>query len=88
MLDFFVKYPEYAQHDLWVTGESYAGVYVPFLAWRMDNYNEEHRAHGENVFTFNLKGIVVGNGVTNWKWDGDTTYVQMGFYNGLYGTQL
>ena len=30
---FYVKFPEFAKNDLWVSGESYAGVYVPYLSW-------------------------------------------------------
>lgn len=30
-------------------------------------------------FKFNLKGFIVGNGVTNWKWDGDQAYMQGAF---------
>ena len=30
--DFFASFPAFAGRDLWLTGESYAGVYVPFLA--------------------------------------------------------
>jgi len=43
-------------------------VYVPYLALRIDQYNNDSPS---NKFKINLKGIIVGNGVTNWKWDGD-----------------
>ena len=31
--DWFVKFPEYLPNDLFVSGESYGGIYVPYLAW-------------------------------------------------------
>ena len=31
--DWFTKYPEYRHNDLFVSGESYGGIYVPYLAW-------------------------------------------------------
>ena len=39
VLDFFDKYPEYKERDLYVSGESYAGVYVPKLVMEMHLYN-------------------------------------------------
>lgn len=64
-------------------------MYVPYLAYRIDNYNKDAiKNPSEDKILFNLKGILVGNGVTNWKWDGDQSYVEMAKYHGLYGTDL
>ncbi len=36
---FFEAYPELRQNPLWVTGESYAGIYSPYLAYRIHTWN-------------------------------------------------
>ncbi|XP_059646036.1 serine carboxypeptidase-like 45 isoform X2 [Cornus florida] len=49
----FEKFPEYKNRDLFITGESYGGHYVPQLA---------HLIIQSNVkWKFNLKGIAIGN---------------------------
>lgn len=30
---FFVKFPEFVKNDFYVSGESYGGIYVPYLSW-------------------------------------------------------
>lgn len=54
---FFAGFPEYAANDFYITGESYAGIYVPTLAKAVVQGN----AAGGGVH-INLKGIAVGNG--------------------------
>ena len=80
LYNFMVKFPEFANHDLYLSGESYAGIYVPYLAWQVYLWN----INPDNEFKFNLKGIMVGNGVTNWEWDGDAAYVKLAWYLNLY----
>lgn len=58
ILQWFSKFPEYTEHDFYVTGESYGGVYVPMLAYSILQYNSEA------VSPINLVGMSVGNGVT------------------------
>ena len=53
---FFKGFPEYAANDLYLSGESYAGVYIPTLANAVVNYNA-----GSPKTRMNLKGIAVGN---------------------------
>lgn len=55
---FFVAFPEHAKSDLYLTGESYAGQYLPNIA--------SYIVKNPSVVS-NLKGIAVGNGC----WGGD-----------------
>lgn len=36
---FFVIFPEYRNHSLYIAGESYGGVFAPLLAYEMYNFN-------------------------------------------------
>jgi len=55
-------------HDIYLAGESYAGMYIPHLLHEIDQHNEENK-EDEEVFKPNLKGMLVINGVTNYKYD-------------------
>ncbi|KAI4304701.1 hypothetical protein MLD38_040175 [Melastoma candidum] len=56
----FKQYPDYATNDFFITGESYAGHYIPALASRVQKGNEEKEG-----IHINLKGFAIGNGLTN-----------------------
>ncbi|CAD5318381.1 unnamed protein product [Arabidopsis thaliana] len=56
LLRWFNKFPELKSRDLFLTGESYAGHYIPQLANVILSYNS--RSSG---FKFNVKGIAIGN---------------------------
>lgn len=65
---FYAKFPMYRPNKLFVTGESYAGIYVPYLSWQI--YNQNERALKDKTLKhINLEGFIVGNGCTNWSYD-------------------
>ena len=80
------KFPEFKSHDLYISGESYAGIYVPYVVNAMDEYIQNNK-YTEGAFIPNLKGFMVGNGCTNWDVDTTPAYVEMGFWHGLYDTE-
>jgi serine carboxypeptidase-like clade 1 len=55
---FFQGFPELAQQEFFIAGESYAGVYVPTLA------NAIRVNNAQGLSKINLKGFMVGNGCT------------------------
>jgi len=57
---FETKFPELRANDFWITGESYAGVYIPTMAYEILEYNKENPAS-----TVNLKGLAVGDPCTD-----------------------
>ncbi|KAI3746610.1 hypothetical protein L6452_09047 [Arctium lappa] len=58
----FLKFPQYKQRDLFITGESYAGHYIPQLAELIVRFNKKQKL-------FNLKGIALGNPVLEYATD-------------------
>lgn len=61
MLEFYKELPQYKNNSLYITGESYAGHYVPAIShyiWQMNkDATEEEKIP--------LKGLAIGNGLTN-----------------------
>ena len=58
---FFKQFPEYAQQDFHIAGESYAGHYIPVFATEILRHKKRN---------INLKSLLIGNGLT----DGLTQY--------------
>ena len=65
LLDFFKKFPEQKNKDFYISGESYAGIYIPILAYKVIEYNKGVSESDK----IKLKGILVGNGVADWNYD-------------------
>ncbi|XP_073010081.1 serine carboxypeptidase 24-like [Typha latifolia] len=60
LIGWFSRFPQYKNRDFYISGESYAGHYVPQLAKKIVDYN---KASSEDFI--NLKGFLVGNAVTD-----------------------
>lgn len=58
---FFKQFPEYASQDFHISGESYAGHYIPVFASEIMSHKKRN---------INLKSVLIGNGLT----DGLTQY--------------
>ena len=57
LLNFFSAYSEYKLNDFYISGESYAGIYIPTL---VDQIRLHSMANSSDPI--NLKGFMVGNG--------------------------
>lgn len=68
LLGWFQKFPEYKTNDFYITGESYAGHYVPQLASHVLAYQSM------DGFKINLKGIAIGNPLIRLEVDTSATY--------------
>jgi carboxypeptidase C (cathepsin A) len=80
LLNWFEKFPEYKTNELYLTGESYAGHYLPTLAREIVRYND---AQGStHAFELNFKGWLVGNPWT------DAYYNNLGAMDWLHGHNL
>lgn len=58
--EFFKAHPDYAKNDFFITGESYAGHYIPAFASRINQGNKNKEG-----IHINLKGFGIGNGLTD-----------------------
>ncbi|KAK1314549.1 Serine carboxypeptidase 3 [Acorus calamus] len=57
---FFEEHPKFAKNDFYITGESYAGHYIPAFASRVHQGNK-----AKEGIHINLKGFAIGNGLTD-----------------------
>lgn len=72
LLAFFGKFPEFLTNELYISGESYGGIYVPYIAWQIYQHNSLAK-FDESIVVLNLKGIIVGNGATDFTVDVNPT---------------
>lgn len=76
LVSFMGKYPEYKGRALFVSGESYAGVYLPMLALKL-----------QHDTAFNFKGMLVGNGLSSDDMN-TNSLIFFAYYHGLFADEL
>ena len=79
LMEFYTKFPSFKGKDFYISGESYAGIYIPMLAYKIIQYNQNADARAK----INLKGILVGNGVADWNYDTDKAMTNFAFTHHL-----
>jgi vitellogenic carboxypeptidase-like protein len=84
LMQFFQGFPELKKNDFYVTGESYAGKYVPACAYTIHENNMKLRAlHGSNASgLINLAGISIGDGAMNPR-EQFVNYGELLWYSGM-----
>ncbi|XP_061350302.1 serine carboxypeptidase-like 20 [Gastrolobium bilobum] len=82
LLKWFELYPEFLPNPLFISGESYAGVYVPTLADEIVKGIEANTTP-----KLNFKGYMVGNAVTDEEFDGNAI-VPFAYGMGLISDEL
>ncbi|XP_056165599.1 serine carboxypeptidase-like 20 [Syzygium oleosum] len=82
LLKWFELYPEFLSNPFYISGESYAGVYVPTLASEVVKGIQL----GEKPL-INFKGYMVGNGIADDKFDGNAL-VPFAFGMGLISNDI
>ena len=68
MQEFFNRFPAFVANELYISGESYGGIYVPYLSWQIYQNNQQAVFNPKKTM-MNLKGFIVANGVTDFNVD-------------------
>ena len=74
--DFFKTFDDLKGREFYISGESYAGIFIPHLAAEI----LEDESTTDKV---NLQGILIGNALTDPLVDYDRSLVEFGFWRGL-----
>lgn len=79
LIDFITTFVDFGLKELYIAGQSYGGVYLPYLV-------KEIYAHPDSEI--NLQGILIGNGLTDKETDIERSMVDFGTLNGIISPEL
>lgn len=84
LIVFFQKFPELRLNEFYISGESYAGIYIPTLSNKILSYNQK----ATKQMRINLKGFLIGNGVTHPKYDLASAALDFQFGHALFTVEM
>jgi len=73
---FFNLHPDFLKNPLWITGESYAGKYIPHIFHELDHQITLDRSNKGQFSGLKLEGMIIGNGLYN----ASAQYKSIGLY--------
>jgi len=82
------KFPALRNNPLWISGQKHGGIVVPYLMTALDLWIVNAKREDPDAWIPNLKGQIISNGITDWKFDGFPAYFKMSFYHGLIDDEL
>lgn len=80
-MHFFKKFPKMADNPIYIGGDLYGGIYAPYLAWRIHEYNTNAEITKQTKIPF--KGLMVGNPATHWEYDTLNSFYPWAYMNNL-----
>lgn len=83
LLKWFQLYPEFVNNRFYISGESYAGIYVPTLSAEVVK-----GIQGGQVPVINFKGYLIGNGVSGSQFEGLSALVPFAHGMGLLSDDI
>jgi Serine carboxypeptidase len=68
--------------EFYVTGESYAGIYIPAVSLHLMDLLQQGSAGPFHGLGFNFQGFAIGNGELSSRWN-DATFPDFGYFHGI-----
>ena len=88
MQSFLTVFPEYQGLPVYITGESYGGMYIPWIAQHIvktqtnNEWEKKFYPGAPDLIAINLQGVAIGNGVIDEEVQ-DATYPEYAYTHGL-----